>query len=88
MSESRRRRVCLVPVKLQVNRNRSRLWYERDLSHCSGGLPAMEYADGSREWYERGLHHRGGGLPAMEDADGSRAWWERGRFIRHEEVSS
>jgi hypothetical protein len=46
--------------------------------HRLGGLPAIEWADGSKEYYENGKHHRLGGLPATEWADGNKVYWENG----------
>ena len=80
---SSRRRVCLVSVKLEVNKYRDREWLEWNELHRVDGGPAVEYTDGYRAWWERGVRHRIG-LPAVEYASGYREWWERGRLIRSE----
>ena len=50
--------------------------------HRDGGLPAIEYADGSKYYYVNGQLHRDGGLPAIEYADGSKAYYVNGHLHR------
>ena len=50
--------------------------------HRDGGLPAIEYADGSKAYYVNGHLHRDGGLPAVERADGSKAYYVNGQRHR------
>ena len=47
--------------------------------HRDGGLPAIEWADGSKHYYVNGHLHRDGGLPAIEDADGTKEYWVNGQ---------
>ncbi len=42
--------------------------------HRDGGLPAIEYADGTKEYWVNNQRHRDGGLPAYEEADGYKAY--------------
>ena len=50
--------------------------------HRGGGLPAIEWADGSKSWYENGQCYRAGGLPAIEWKYGYKEWWENGKRIK------
>ena len=54
--------------------------------HRDGGLPAIEFADGSKSYYVNGERHRDGGLPAIEGADGTKWYYVNGVFIREEEA--
>jgi len=61
-------------------------WHHEGKLHRTGGLPAIEWADGSKQWWENGKRHRAGGLPAIELANGSKQWWENGIPITKEEA--
>ena len=54
--------------------------------HRDGGLPAVEWDDGTKEYYVNDELHREGGLPAIEDADGYKEYWVNGVFIWSEEA--
>ena len=47
--------------------------------HRAGGLPAMEYPDGSKHYFENGKLHRAGGLPATDWTDGLKEYYENGK---------
>ena len=55
---------------------------EEGQHHRLGGLPAIEWDDGSKEYWENGKCHRLGGLPAVECANGDKAYWENGQRHR------
>ncbi len=50
--------------------------------HRDGGLPAIEWANGSKMWYQNGQIHRDGDLPAVELADGTKEWYRNGKRHR------
>ncbi len=54
--------------------------------HRDGGLPAIEYVDGSKAYYVNGQRHRDGGLPAVEGYDGTKSYWVNDVFIRREKA--
>jgi len=64
-----------VTYKVEVDKNGTVCWYnQQDKLHREGGLPAIEFADGSKEWMVNGKLHREGGLPAVEFANGGKQW--------------
>ena len=50
--------------------------------HRDGGLPAIEFADGSKSYYANGQRHRDGGLPAIEWSDGTKEYYINGHLHR------
>ena len=63
---------------VEIHKNATYWMNEKGQFHRLGGLPAVEYTDGSKLYYENGRHHRLGGLPAAEYADGYKEYWENG----------
>ena len=59
---------------------------EKGQPHRLGGLPAVEWADGSKSYWENGKFHRLGGLPAVEDADGYKSYWIEGKQVTEAEA--
>ena len=49
--------------------------YKNGKLHRDGGLPAIEWANGTKEWWVNDKRHREGGLPAVESANGSKVWY-------------
>lgn len=65
-------RTCTpVPVYAKINR----AWYAHGVRHRAGGLPAVEYSDGTLMYYEHGKRHRAGGLLAVKWPDGLVEYW-------------
>ena len=60
--------------------------------HRGGGLPAVEFTNGSKYWWVNGLRHREGGLPAIENVNdkvgaspyGTKGWYINGKRLSHE----
>ena len=50
--------------------------------HRDGGLPAIEWFDGSKWYYVNDRLHRDGGLPAIEGAYGYKAYYVNGQRHR------
>ena len=63
-------------------------YYENDQLHRIGGLPAIEYADGSKYYYENNRLHRLGGLPAIEWVDGRKEYYENGKRLTEAEAKA
>lgn len=55
------------------------IWRSRESGqlHRPGGLPAIEWRNGTKEWYEHGERHRADG-PAHLLSDGGAEWWQNG----------
>ena len=52
----------------------NKFYYNNNLLHRDGDLPAMEFGDGSKQWYRNGLRHRIDG-PAIEYSNGKKRWF-------------
>lgn len=58
-------------------------WYnENGRLHRSGGLAAVEFANGSKEWYDNGERYRSNDLPTAEYITGTKKWHHRGKLHR------
>ena len=66
--------------RIEVNKFRTRRYYNSagELHRDDG--PAVEYADGTKCWYHNGLRHRTDG-PAIEWAHGINEWWLNGKGL-------
>ena len=67
---------------VKVFDNRTEWFNQKDQLHRDGGLPAIEWADGTKEYYVNGKLHRDGGLPAIEWANGDKEYWINGKLHR------
>ena len=54
-----------------------RAWWVDGKRHREGGLPAIEWGNGSKSWFENDKRHRLDG-PAISYADGHKEWWVNG----------
>ena len=78
-----------VTYKVEVDKNGTICWYnQQDKLHREGGLPAIEFADGSKEWMVNGKLHREGGLPAVEFANGGKQWYVNGHHVTEEQAKA
>ena len=69
--------------KLEINADGTKIWRNiKNQLHRTGGLPAVEYADGSKFHYKNDLFHRDQDLPAVELNDGRKYWFLHGLWIR------
>lgn len=58
-------------------------WRNEDYKlHREGGLPAVEWFDGSAEYWVNGKCHRDGGLPSVDYVNGNREWWVNDQLHR------
>ena len=69
-------------VKVWANGTKKE-WYLNGRCHREGGLPAVEWADGSKLWYLNDKRHREDG-PAYEGADGSKEWYLNDKLHRED----
>jgi len=65
---------------LVIDKYSNKRYYENDQLHRLGGLPAVEWVNGSKEYYENGQLHRLTG-PAVEYINGYKEWWYRGKRL-------
>ena len=67
-------------VKLEIDKNGNRRWYDEEgLFHRVDG-PAIEYWYGAKEWCIHGRQCREDG-PTQEYGDGARYYWEDEVYI-------
>ena len=64
-----------------------KFWRKNDQYHRLGGLPAVEYDNGSKLYYENGLSHRING-PAIEHISGYKEYCLFGKSYTEEEYYS
>ena len=52
----------------------TKFYYNNNLLHRDGDLPAIEWNDGEKHWYRKCMSHRLYG-PAVEWCDGGKSWY-------------
>ncbi|CCI54651.1 hypothetical protein BN13_80020 [Nostocoides jenkinsii Ben 74] len=66
----------------------NKLWEVDGKSHRSGGLPAVERADGAVEYWVDGGRHGDDGLPAAVEPTGCKEYWVYDRLHRENGLSA
>ena len=66
----------------------NKLWEVDGKSHRSGGLPAVERADGAVEYWVDGGRHGDDGLPAAVEPTGYKEYWVYDRLHRENGLSA
>jgi hypothetical protein len=71
------------PISGSFDDQGNKCWYDEEgRYHREGGLPAIEWHDGTKDWCIHGQLHRDNDLPAREYISGSKVWCRFGKFHR------